>query len=388
MEAEPLEGSTTRRRRALSLIAVAVIVVAVASIVYLSPRLSSKTSPASPPINPGPVTRSGDIITYDVLTSSLGWALDVSTSGADNQYWVFRTTDGANHWQLQLEGQFTRTLGTTLTIRFFDQTHGFVAVGYPIALYRPVDSGVRWVPVALPDAQAAFVNFSDPSHGWLLVRNPGNPDHPPHLYATEDAGDSWGQLPDPPSDSISVAFRSPSEGWLWTTSSGQARLFSSVDAGKSWQSHDAPEPPGLLAGENTTVVNVRLLPSSGVVVYLAAIHGNAFSLPAYGLTSFDLGVTWRFVPMRPNQLFNSEAFVDAIHWWAIDRETLYKSSDAGQTWSKVPARIENGEFWSYFVFPVDSKHAWAQIQIGEGTGLATTNDGGLTWTRAKVPQPA
>jgi photosystem II stability/assembly factor-like uncharacterized protein len=334
------------------------------------------------------VTRSGDIITYDVLTASLGWALVVSTAGADSQYWVFRTTDAAKHWQLQLKGQFARTLGITLSIQFFDQTHGFVAVGYPIALYRTVDGGLHWVPVALSDAEAAFVNFSDSRHGWLLVSTPGSPDHPPHLFATADAGDSWQQLPNPPPDSIRMAFRSPSEGWLWTTSSGPSHLYSSVDAGQSWQSHDPPELPGRLSGENTAVINMSLLPGKGVVTYLAVVQGSGFTLPVYEFTSFDLGGSWRFVPMRPNQLFNSEGFEDSVHWWAIDRETLYKSSDAGQTWSKVSTHMENGQFWSYFVHPLDSKHAWAQLQIGEGTGLAITSDGGLTWTRVEVPQPA
>jgi len=388
MEAEPLEGSSTRRRRALSLIAVAVIVVAAASIVYLSPRLSSKTSLASPTINPGPVTSSGDIITYDFLTASLGWALEASTAGVDNQFWVFRTTDRAMHWQLQLTGQFTAAKGISLTIQFFDQTHGFVAVGYPIALYRTVDGGTHWVPIALADTEASFVNFSDSRNGWLLVSPPGRPTYPPHLFATADAGDSWRQLPDPPADSISMTFRSPSEGWLWTALSGQSRLYSSVDAGHSWQRRDRPDLPGRLPGENSSVIELRLLPGKGVVVYLALVQGTGFSLPIYEFTSFDLGASWRFVPMRPNQLFNSEGFQDAAHWWAIDSETLYKSSDAGQTWSKVQTHIENGQYWSYLVYPLDSKHAWAQIQIGDVTGLTTTSDGGLTWTRVKVPQPA
>ena len=132
---------------------------------------------------------------------------------------------------------------------------------------------------------------------------------------------------------------------------------------------------------------MRLLPGNGVVAYLAVLQDQGFSLPMHEFTSFDQGASWRHVPWRPNQTTNSEGFEDAFHWWAMDGEALSKSSDAGQTWSKVSAQIEYGQSVSH-VYPLDSRHAWAQIQIGGGPGLVVTNDGGLTWTRVKVPHPA
>lgn len=37
---------------------------------------------------------------------------------------------------------------------------------------------------------------------------------------------------------------------------------------------------------------------------------------------------------------------------------------------------------------LDSRHAWASIFVMGGYGLVLTNDGGLHWALASVPQPA
>jgi photosystem II stability/assembly factor-like uncharacterized protein len=84
----------------------------------------------------------------------------------------------------------------------------------------------------------------------------------------------------------------------------------------------------------------------------------------------------------------SASFEDAMHWWGVVGANLYKSSDAGQTWKPVPVQLENGDNWRYGIQVLDSKHAWAQLWMGQTTGLAKTSDGGLHWTRANVPEPA
>jgi photosystem II stability/assembly factor-like uncharacterized protein len=66
--------------------------------------------------------------------------------------------------------------------------------------------------------------------------------------------------------------------------------------------------------------------------------------------------------------------------------TLWKSSDAGQSWKHVGQQIDE---WDYRPHVVDAKHAWATL-IGSrasGTGLAMTSDAGLHWTYVKVPTP-
>jgi photosystem II stability/assembly factor-like uncharacterized protein len=83
-----------------------------------------------------------------------------------------------------------------------------------------------------------------------------------------------------------------------------------------------------------------------------------------------------------------DTFEDATHWWRVLGANLYKSSDAGQTWKPVPVKLDTGDNGRYTIQILDPKHAWAQIGVGQSTGLAVTSDGGLHWTRVNVPEPA
>jgi hypothetical protein len=63
---EDPEGLSQRGRRALGLIAVAIVVVVAASIDYLHPTLTSKRKMPAPPANSGLVAMSGDVISFDL----------------------------------------------------------------------------------------------------------------------------------------------------------------------------------------------------------------------------------------------------------------------------------------------------------------------------------
>jgi photosystem II stability/assembly factor-like uncharacterized protein len=299
--------------------------------------------------------------------------------------------DGARHWQTQFRGEVSTRFGGPSSIQFFDKTHGFVAAGLPLELISTID-GVSWTKVQLPD-DGAFVTFSDRRHGWLLAGTYPTQITPSRVYATDDAGATWRRLPDPPAGSFRMAFRSQQEGWLWKTF-GQAnsQIYTSRDGGQSWESRDIPEPPGRSQEQTTIVGNLRLLPGVGVVASVGFSDGRVFQILGIEFTSFDIGKSWTSV-QPPTQIqsqrsLRSESFEDATHWWSIDRGNLYKSADAGQTWKPVPANLENGDNWGYSIQVLDPKHAWSQVQMGQVTGLVVTNDGGLHWTRANVPEPA
>jgi photosystem II stability/assembly factor-like uncharacterized protein len=368
------------------LITIAAAIALAASFAYLYPGLRSNSKPASPSASQWPMTAGGHFISYAFATPSAGWAVEISItrSSVATQYWVSRTVDGAMHWQTQLQGQVGPggAAGSVPTIRFFDSTHGFITLGNPIELIRSADGGLNWNKVTLPDKTAVFITFSDPRHGWLLTNTNA-------MFATSDAGDSWQRLPDPPSDSIRMAFRSPLEGWLWTLSAGgQGHLYVSRDAGNSWQGRDVPEPPGRQAGQSVMVTNVRLLPGAGVVANQAFNEGQGLLFPLYEFTSFDLGVSWKYIAQSTDQVFfGLESFEDASRWWRIDGGILYKSSDSGQTWKPISSSLQNWPFRTYQIRILDSMHAWAYGYVAERTGLAVTNDGGVHWTRTNVPQP-
>jgi hypothetical protein len=173
----------------------------------------------------------------------------------------------------------------------------------------------------------------------------------------------------------------------------QSSAYSTVDGGVTWQAHKLPVTivgkGGFAEGSPPLVeTSVSLLPGAGVLA--VAFDPNASPI---GLTSFDGGSTWRRIAPPPGSTSYSDfVFQDAFHWWAMRFGTLFKSSDAGQTWKQVALQLDE---WDYVLQVIDARHAWAQLVVTfprstsvQGTGLSTTVDGGLHWNPVDVPRPS
>lgn len=374
------EGTGRRQLRAVSLIAVALIVAAAAGFVYLRPPPTHKQ--ATPPASIDPLLYSSNPVNFAFITPSIGWAsLDVAgASPGAGQFRIFRTVDGAKHWQQQLAGQSNSNGFSPITVQFFDKTHGFMAVGGPVGqLYRTTDGGAHWDSIGLPPiVQIEYVVFSGLNYGWLLAASTSPGSQGLYLYATGDAGDSWQKLPDPPTDASGLSFRRPSEAWMGGVGLGPPHVYSSSDAGHSWQRHDVPGFWDPAVGYD---VFSDLLPVAGVVVTAFCECANSSAPPGpFYYTSSDGGTTWRLVP-SPGFL----AYQDSTHWWATTSDALFKSSDAGRSWKQVATMPTSWQLNGPGI--LDPMHAWASIFVMGGFGLALTSDGGLHWTLAKVPKP-
>ena len=405
-----------RARRGLSLIGLAVTVIVVSSVVYLHPSPPPKAASPLPTPSPLPFSRLTDAVSYDFVTSSMGWALVVTTGTGGIGFSVFRTVDGTKHWQQQLTGSqdVTDNFSLLSVVTFFDRSNGFVQIpGLNDLVYRTTDGGAHWRSVVLPSPGGAVISFSDPSNGWVLV-SASPTDQTVNLYATIDGGSTWQRLPDPPRDVCipaygscelipiglgpgidrwaTITFRGPSEGWIGGRGDPEPHVYSSSDGGRSWNRHNVPVPKDGLAPR--AISSVHLLPGTGVIAYLDGGSG-----PDYPATSFDGGASWRSVTTPPTYGSNfgggSISFQDAYHWWNTDGDNLFKSSDAGQTWS-----VSNLGILGLFSYQfIDSQHVWGLYRGGTpappltlpgpaGQGLAVTADGGLHWTQASVPDPA
>ena len=408
-----------RARRGLSLIGLAVTVIVVSSVVYLHPSPAPKAASPLPTPSPLPLSRLSDDVSYDFVTSSMGWALVVTSGTGRTQFSVLRTVDGTKHWQQQLTGsQDVRSIVNPVSVvKFFDRSNGFVQIpGLNDLVYRTTDGGAHWRSVVLPGPGGAVISFSDPSHGWVLV-SASPTDQTVNLYATIDGGSTWQRLPDPPRDvcipafgscellptglgpgidrRATITFRGPSEGWIGGRDDPEPHVYSSSDRGRSWNRHNVPVPKDGVGP--WAISSVHLLPGAGVIAYLDEGSG-----PDYPVTSFDGGASWRSVTTPPTYgrgfIGGSISFLDAYHWWDTDGSDLFKSSDAGETWSVSSLGIVG--FFSYQF--IDSRHVWGLYRGGTpappqalpapdaqaGQGLAVTVDGGLHWTQASVPDPA
>jgi photosystem II stability/assembly factor-like uncharacterized protein len=288
------------------------------------------------------------------------------------------------------------------TIQFFDTTHGFALATQPIQIHRTSDGGSHWVRVEVPQGQT-LGNFADAQHGWSVV-SPAGPGKALALYLTGDGGDTWGYVADLPKDSFGPVFGGP-DAWLGARgyTAGPLHVYASFDGGLSWSPRgvprpstlksDAANPPAFYAGV------VRLFPGDGAVVFVSTgpncetTAGQCAPYETAEFTSLDGGNTWIYVPPPPGEYFDI-GYEDARHWWVAVGDSLFKSSDAGQTWTLISRHMPPGRYSFHFF---DSEHAWVQVSTpfvdfldhsevrGYISTLLFTNDGGIHWVKVNSP---
>jgi photosystem II stability/assembly factor-like uncharacterized protein len=386
---------SARRRWAVALISVSMVAIAVAALALIAPGLH-QGEPAN--LRTRAVTPSPPLTyptAYSFVNRSQGWA-EVARPGGDST--IFKTDDGGRHWRL-----LTTLVGNSnLTLQFVDPTHGFVLMSRPNQLYRTTDGGAHWVPVAIPLGSGA-VTFADARRGWSTVA-PSGPSGLPAIYMSADGGDTWARFSDTPQDSSGLVLRG-SEAWLSAQGfqAGQLHVYASFDGGLSWASRAVPRPPGSkaeAANPPAFFARVLLLPGTGVVVFVSTgpmCQKTANPCAVYDVAefaSFDGGSSWTYVPPPPGDYFDI-GYEDARRWWAAVGGNLYKSSDAGQTWSQIPGVPLLPGRYSFHFF--DAQHAWVHVstplvdindpeQVRRyASTLLFTSDGGLHWAKASTP---
>jgi photosystem II stability/assembly factor-like uncharacterized protein len=371
-----------RQRRAVGLGALALLVIAAAGFVYMRSVATPQSMPTARATYPASVERFGDVVSYDFVTPSIGWAVEgtVSPTSDAGPYTLLRTVDGAKHWQKQLSGQASRLFEITGSLQMLDTTDGFFVGGDPLHLYRTTDGGTHWAILQLPSADASRVVFSDFHHGWLLAQSSTTPSGGLDLFATGDAGSSWIRLPSPPADLLNITFRSPLEGWAGARGAeNQPRVYTSEDGGHSWRNHQMPTPP--VYSGNLYSTFVELLPTVGTVAIMN------YQDRYYQLTSFNRGSSWTYTtppPAADPARLPSYAYEDTFHWWAVAGSELSMTSDSGRSWTRISSTAPEGLI---LLRVFDSSRAWARFNYSLGSGLTFTADGGVHWTRAKVPIP-
>ena len=376
MNPEPFQRLSRREWRGLAVMGLASAVILAAGFAFLR-----STGPA---IGPGsaqsnrPALLTFDAVSYHFATPSLGWAIENGTQ--DGGFAVFKTTDGARHWQKQMAA-FSGSLGAAqLAFQFLDEEHAYIAAADPFQqLFRTSDGGGHWQAVRMPPRSNGVIAiaFSSPTYGWVMVF-----DQTAALYATSDAGRTWQRLPDPPPDADGLSFRNASEAWMGSAAVGPPHVYLSTDAGRSWQRRDLPPPRGP-SWDSDVPAGVELLPYGGVHVFVPPVAQPQLVAAGWSetFTSFDQGATWTHLPPPPG----ATGYQDPRHWWAMNGTSLFKSSDAGQSWMLVTSALPD---WQYIPHVLDSHHAWAGITIFAAAGLALTQDGGLHWSRGTVPPAA
>ena len=374
MDEQPLDNR--RARRAIPLIAAALTAAVVIGLVYMRTAVSSPTAQpsSSVPVMSGPYNA-----TYDFISPMIGWAMvvdyavlgtcrsaDVRACPTGSTFWVFKTVDGARHWQRLYTGTGQ---GANGSLHFFDAEHGIAEIG--AATYRTVDGGGSWSLIGNPQGPAypaPMVSFASPDLGWALTEDfaagiarldatiqvaSGRQ----RLFSTGDGGATWrllpGEIPSgadlgPFGAADHPVFTDSGEGWLGGGFISAPIVYHTTDGGTSWHAIAITPERG-----REYFTSVSLVPGGNVLVVAA---GGSDLLNVY--LSSDHGATWQTLPQIPTGNLEDLEFVDANDWWATNDGVIFQTADAGSSWRHItPSGFP--ELWTFQgAGVVDAEHAW------------------------------
>jgi len=286
------------------------------------------------------------------------------------------------------------------------------AVGYWGTVVRTNDGGQTWSAGRMPSRETLYgVDFADAQHGWAVGGNGA-------LLVTRDGGETWeGQsveLTDEfgdvfPLDStlFDVAALSPTEAWAV----GDLGVLLHTSDGSSWErvpleavypddnlperilnaiEFTSPE-RGYIAGEFGTLLRTedggrtwlgeRTLVDATAEPYLFGLSAGSETIAAVGLAGSVLvagsdGATWQARPVETSAALYAVAVRGRRALVAGDRGVVYRTEDAGASWSAVPGP-EQFNWLTGLAFATDTR----AFAVGEQGLVLRSEDGGASWTR-------
>ncbi len=330
----------------------------------------------------------------------------------------YRSTNGGTSWeQLAISRVDTTSYSETIYIGysgvFYNVVMYIVNLEMTLELHRSMDEGVSWI---LTNDSLVVSQIAEVQPGVLLGTDGLN-----RLYRSTDYGATWSMTPlagyspvncaplehntiilDGTSGRLAISTDN-GETWLERTKahedcyliyvssgtlfsapdySGDMALYRSEDQGISWQ----PCPVSLIVDFDDypyrwpilDLTNGRLLLASNRDLYFSDDDGvtwtlmpNApeqphkfvwgFPMPNGDLwggrrgtlfRSSDAGATWTFASTGVRQAFTRQlAFISENSWLSATLHGLWRTDDAGQNWARILA--DTGATYSHFMHPID-----------------------------------
>jgi len=226
-------------------------------------------------------------------------------------------------------------------------------------VWKTVNAGITWTPIFDNEASysigAIALDPKNPLTVWVGTgenNSQRSVSYGSGLYKSEDGGRSWknvglktsehiGRIAIDPKDSNVVYVAS--QGPLWGPG-GERGLFKTTDGGKTWKNI-------LNISENTGVTDVVIDPNDPNTIYCASYQRRRHR--------------WTLINGGPES-------------------AIYKSTDAGATWTKLRAGLPTVELGrvGLAISPVDSNVIYATVEAADRRGgIFRSGDRGGSWER-------
>jgi photosystem II stability/assembly factor-like uncharacterized protein len=294
---------------------------------------------------------------------------------------LFRSSNGGDAWTRLTQGLPASYRATLIVFDPTSERRLYASIEETNTneggLFRSTDGGVNWRPIhggplenqrvftLAVDRRAPETLYAGTYHGVYKSTNGGATWRPSGLAT---AGIVWTLKAHPRLDAVVYA----------GTAAG---LFRSQNGGATW----TPVSQGLPAGE--TVAAFDFSPSSARTVYA----GVATFLERGGVfKSVNAGSSWAFSSRGLSGFFVESIAVDresSDRLWVIANTVPFRSTDRGQTWTRVRPDPGAGDVRAkrVAVDPFDGSNVYVMLPDG---ALRRSRDGGQTWEIAGDPKVA
>ncbi len=316
---------------------------------------------------------------------------------------VWKTTDAGMNWRNVSDGFIEFPAVGALDVSLSDPDVIFAGTGEGLqrqfispgdGVYKSTDGGETWTNVGLKETRHISrlrVHPTNPDIVYVAAMGDmfgPNPDR--GVYRTTDGGETWERILyrgetagavdltiDTTNPKVVIAALNHHVTYPWDEVSGgpTTGLFKSTDGGDSWI--DITRNPGMPKGlVGKICIAISPARSNRVYAFIEADEGEG------GIyRSDDGGSTWQMTHQDPGKMEIPNSYnhitadpqdPDVVYIQPITG--LQKSTDAGQTFKKVP--MENWDPHALWIDPNDSRR---MIEGGDG-GASVTLNGGQSWS--------
>jgi photosystem II stability/assembly factor-like uncharacterized protein len=366
------------------------------------PPTATATSIPANPIAHFPSGQEFTVTAIHMVDANNGWGIGGLDSPGDH---VLSTIDGGSTWKDVTPPEEAAPSGDQkVATGYFQDAHSaWVVYSYlsgttptQSVVWHTQDGGATWQasqPLDLSDLNEFYnpgsLQFVDGQSGWLLVHVGVGMMHDYYvLYHTTDGGISWARIQDPYNDTsgtmscskTALLFTDATHGWLLGDCHGVAagvQLFTSNDAGVTWQVVNLPEPtnsPGLFSIDSRVACGAYDPFFFGNDLgHLSVTCQDYTASPAtysyYIYTTQDGGNTWSSSPYPGEAAY----FVSADTGWAISKK-IQLTTDGGKTWKAI-----SDVTWSAQLDFISDQIGWAIATADNQVALVKTDNGGARW---------
>lgn len=158
-------------------------------------------------------------------------------------------------------------------------------------------------------------------------------------------------------------------------------ILKTIDGGVHWS-----EP--ILVSQTEAPLKFFVFPSGKIVI----MRNNSFEMHSSYYVSIDDGTTWRLKTAIPEGKIRDIQFIsdrigfiktgNSIEWTNPTMGFLYKTTDGGETWSKIPSVQLPG---ARIYFHDENNGLLQDLEYGKGQILYTTHNGGADWKEVLYP---